>query len=331
MERIDGVPLFHALPRAGVVGLSDVATRVFGQLQSALDYLHDHRVVHAELSPGNLLVDPYGVLKLVDFEHCRLLGVDESDYWPPGSLVGTPLYMSPEHLDGSPTVESDYFVVGTLLLEHISGTNPFVGCDIASVLRAIAAPDPSRQLTAIPHLDPQLRETIASLLARDPSDRRSGWEHLSVVTRHYRPFYPSPVPAQSRVEGQPNVFISHSSLDKTIARRLALELAKRGVEVWLDESAIKVGNSISRSVEEALENCTYVIVLLSPHALASNWVDREWRAAFSREMKSGQVTVLPVLAAKCELPPLLRDKKHADLSESFEAGLKELVGLLGEA
>jgi hypothetical protein len=151
-----------------------------------------------------------------------------------------------------------------------------------------------------------------------------------MVTRHYTPFEPSPAPVETRMKGHPSVFISHSSLDKQIAGGLALELAKRGVDVWLDEWAIQVGDSISRRVEEALENCTYVILLLSPGALASNWVDKEWRAAFSREMSRGEVTVLPVLAAKCELPPLLRDRKYADISESFERGVNELVRLLGK-
>jgi serine/threonine protein kinase len=98
---------------------------------------------------GNLLVDPYGVLKLIDFEHCRQVGVDESDYWPAGSVAGTPMYMSPEHLTGNLTIESDYFVVGTLLLEHITGSDPLAGPDFASVLKAITKPDASHLVAAI--------------------------------------------------------------------------------------------------------------------------------------------------------------------------------------
>jgi hypothetical protein len=120
------------------------------------------------------------------------------------------------------------------------------------------------------------------------------------------------------------------SQDKQIATRLGLELAKRGMDVWLDEWAIQVGDSMSRKVEDALQNCKYVILLLCPRAVASNWLDREWRAAFSKEMQSGEVTVLLVLADKCVIPPLLRDRKHADLSESLERGLNELVSFLGK-
>ena len=333
MERIDGVPLLKALPHSGTLRLGGVATRVFGQLQSALEYLHDHEVVHAELSPDNLLVDSYGVLKIVDFEHSRLLEVDESEYWPTGVIAGTPAYMSPEHLTGKPVKESDYFVVGTLLLQHISGRHPFLGSDIAStdiasVVRGIAKPNASHLMPASMDIDPQLRTAISSLLAEHPSDRHSGWEHLRSMTRHYMPFDPSPVPSELRIKGDPSVFISHSSLDKQLARRLALELAKRGVDVWLDEWAIQVGDSISRRVEEGLQNSTHFIFLLSPQSVTSKWVENEWRAALSREMAKEEVIVVPVLVAKCELPLLLRDRKYADMSESFERGLNELLLLL---
>ena len=90
MERIDGVSIFDALPRTGLGTLGHVASRVFGQLQNALEYLRDQSIVHADLCPGNLLVDSYGVLKLIDFELCRQLGVDESDYWDSGSIRGPP-------------------------------------------------------------------------------------------------------------------------------------------------------------------------------------------------------------------------------------------------
>jgi hypothetical protein len=125
--------------------------------------------------------------------------------------------------------------------------------------------------------------------------------------------------------GAPKAFLSHTSADKTTARRLALALAQAGVDVWLDEWEIRVGQSISHKIEDGLTQCDYLILLLSPAAVESRWVAGEWRAAFWREMDSGKVVVLPVLASKCAIPPLLRDKKYADLSESFDRGVKELL------
>ena len=79
MEKIDGVSLLKAIGAPCGQTLGKVGVRAFGQLQNAIDYLHENGIVHAELSPGNILVDEYGVLRIVDFEHCRILGTDESD------------------------------------------------------------------------------------------------------------------------------------------------------------------------------------------------------------------------------------------------------------
>ena len=117
----------------------------------------------------------------------------------------THVYVS-GHLTGNLTVESDYFVVGTLLLEHITGSDPFAGPDFASVLKAITKPDASHLVAAIPQLEPQLRETLLSLLAPTPSARRAGWGLLHIMTRRYTPFDPSAALLEAQVNGHPSVF-----------------------------------------------------------------------------------------------------------------------------
>jgi len=325
MERLDGVPLMRAIGSPCGTTLGEVAVRAFGQLQNGLDYLHENNIVHAELSPGNLLVDEFGVLRIVDFEHCRVLGVDESEYWPEGSIAGTPMYMSPEHLTGKLIPQSDYFVVGTLLFEALTGDRPISGRDIGSILQDISAFDSRSLLTSHPNIAPDLQQIITNLLSRDVTERERGWELLRTFTRHYVPFECPDGSAIKTVSGKPKAFISHASADKQIARRLALELSRAGVDVWLDEWEIKVGESISRKIDDALDKCRYVILLLSPTAVKSRWVEKEWRAAFWRETDSGDRVILPAVVQACEIPPLLRDKRYADLSGSFKAGFRELI------
>jgi serine/threonine protein kinase len=325
MEKIDGVPLMQAIGSPCGTTLDEVGVRAFGQLQNGLDYLHENNIVHAELSPGNLLVDEFGVLRIVDFEHCRVLGADESEFWPEGSIAGTPMYMSPEHLTAKLIPQSDYFVVGTLLFEALTHKRPFPGRDISSILQQISVVDAATIITSQPDIVPDLQETIKYLLSRDVSQRERGWDLLQAFTRHYVPFEHVHTREGKTVSGKPKAFISHASADKQIARRLALELARIGVDVWLDEWEIKVGESISRKIDDALDECRYLILLLSPTAVKSKWVEKEWRAAFWREMDYGNVVILPTVVTACDIPPLLRDKKYADLSTSFDDGLRELI------
>jgi hypothetical protein len=126
------------------------------------------------------------------------------------------------------------------------------------------------------------------------------------------------------------VFICHSSRDKAIARKLADDLRTLGHEPWLDEYAIRVGDSIPGKIEEGLQNADFVVVLLSPSAVKSGWVDREWKAKYWAEVSAGRVMVLPVLVEDCEIPLLLAPKKYADL-RNYATGLVQLVGAIDPA
>jgi len=123
------------------------------------------------------------------------------------------------------------------------------------------------------------------------------------------------------------VFICHSSHDKAVARNLVADLQRLGHEPWLDEYAIRVGDSIPDKIEEGLQNADFVAVLLSPAAVQSGWVDREWKAKYWAEVSAGRVMVLPVLLEDCDIPLLLAPKKYADL-RNYATGLVQLVGAI---
>lgn len=123
----------------------------------------------------------------------------------------------------------------------------------------------------------------------------------------------------------PRFFLSHSSRDKPSVRRLVDELTRRGLRVWLDESEIKVGERIAQKVQEGLETSDFLIVWLTPHAVASKWVAPEWQAVFHAALESGKTQVLPVLAEACEIPFWLRGVKYADFTQSWDEGLAELL------
>ncbi|MEM6823147.1 MAG: toll/interleukin-1 receptor domain-containing protein [Verrucomicrobiota bacterium] len=124
------------------------------------------------------------------------------------------------------------------------------------------------------------------------------------------------------------IFLSHSSKDKREVRKLAHDLEQAGVEVWLDEWEIKVGESISQSVETGITEADYVAVWLTKNAVESGWVQTEWRMKLSHEISSKEVRVLPLLAEDCDIPLILSDKKRADFRQ-YEIGFQELTSSLG--
>jgi hypothetical protein len=174
------------------------------------------------------------------------------------------------------------------------------------------------------------RSAITHLLSVDPVQRRIGWELLRRQLRIEAGPGPSirrrPQPVQVSSK---SVFISHVSADKPVARRLARELADSGIAVWLDEWRIKVGDSISKSIDDALSSCQFVVLLMSPESLRSPWVEREWRAAYWREIDSGRLHLIPVMISDCELPPLLRDKKYVQLEPWNHATTQLLEAIVG--
>ena len=126
------------------------------------------------------------------------------------------------------------------------------------------------------------------------------------------------------------VFLSHSSADKTLARRLARDLRAATVDVWLDEWEIRVGERFGPKIEQALEDVDFVIVLLTRAAVASEWVDREWRRKVQDEAAAKRVAIIPVRGEPCEIPDFLAQRSHADISGgSYVLGLRHLLAILG--
>lgn len=127
------------------------------------------------------------------------------------------------------------------------------------------------------------------------------------------------------------IFLSHSSADKPLARRLARDLRESGVDVWLDQWEIGVGDSFAPAIEQALADTRFVVVLLTRASVGSGWVEREWRQRFEMEVATRRIGIIPVRAEPCAAPDFLAQRSHADISGgSYAPGLRQLLGLLGQ-
>src|SRR5687767_8999314 len=94
---------------------------------------------------------------------------------------------------------------------------------------------------------------------------------------------------------QYTVFLSHCSADKENAERLARDLTRAGVRVWLADWEIGPGDRITNKIEQGLVESRYVAVWLTKKSVASYWVQAEWRSRFHDQITSGQV-ILPLRA-----------------------------------
>lgn len=121
------------------------------------------------------------------------------------------------------------------------------------------------------------------------------------------------------------VFLSHSSKDKPFIRQLAADLSKENILVWLDEQQINVGDSINDKVSQGLAESDYFILAMSDNSVESEWVKRELNSALISEIEAKKVKILPIKLSDCDLPQLIKDKKYADFTKSYKAGLTELI------
>ncbi|MFE2013614.1 protein kinase [Streptomyces sp. NPDC059491] len=163
-EYVPGPNLEEAVRGGGP--LPEPAVRALGRgLVAALRSIHHARVLHRDLKPANVLLTKAGP-KVIDFGIARAFGA--STMTATGRIVGSPGFMSPEHVAGSEHVvaASDVFCLASLLCYAATGRGPFGDGPLAAVLFRIARAE--ADLTGLPH---GLREVLAPCLAQDASSR----------------------------------------------------------------------------------------------------------------------------------------------------------------
>lgn len=122
-----------------------------------------------------------------------------------------------------------------------------------------------------------------------------------------------------------NVFISHSSADKPLVRRLATSLLAEGVPVWLDAWELALGDSLLDKIYEGIDQSGALLLAMSKSSSASGWVNKELNAALMKEQQVGRKFVIPVRLDDCPLPLKVADRLYADFSAGFSAPLTGLV------
>jgi tetratricopeptide (TPR) repeat protein/tRNA A-37 threonylcarbamoyl transferase component Bud32 len=168
MEFIDG-PWLTVFADRHALDVDD-RLRLFLDVCSAVDYAHRHFVIHRDLKPGNILVDPSGAPKLLDFGICKLLGPEALSADDTAAAPMTPNYASPEQIRGEPvTLLSDIFSLGAVLYELLTGASPRRSGSLTAVglEQALQAPIALPSAAAAnPGVSRQLRGDLDNVLLR---------------------------------------------------------------------------------------------------------------------------------------------------------------------
>jgi serine/threonine protein kinase len=147
---------------------------VMRQLAEGVCAIHHAGLLHRDIKPSNVLVRPDGLVVVLDFGLATEFSSRESE----GRIVGTPAYMSPEQASGRLVEEaSDWYSVGVMLYEGLTGQSPFRG-KTSEVLLSKQLVEPPPPHTIASQVPDDLDRLCQDLLRRDPYERPSGSEVL---------------------------------------------------------------------------------------------------------------------------------------------------------
>ena len=170
MEYIPGGTLSS---RMGRVFPYTEAAALLAPIAHALHHAHQHKVVHRDVKPANILINELGQPMLSDFGIVKLTETDESQSLTgTGALVGTPAYMAPEQIQGRPVdARSDIYALGIVLFELVTGRKPYIAnTPIELTLKHLNDPIPRpRQFTR--ELPAEVEQVILKAMSKKPEDR----------------------------------------------------------------------------------------------------------------------------------------------------------------
>lgn len=176
MEFVDGEPVDATLDKDGRMDLQSTVSIAI-QVASALEYLHQRRIVHRDVKPGNIMVTKGGIAKLGDFGFVK--SSLESVLSTEGEVLGTPDYISPEAARGEKNLDfrSDLYSLGTTLYHMLTGNPPFGG-SVSDVMDQHIKTEPKPISAIVKDLTPKMAEVVEKLMRKKPSDRYQNFSEL---------------------------------------------------------------------------------------------------------------------------------------------------------
>jgi beta-lactam-binding protein with PASTA domain len=171
MEYVDGVTLRDIVHDDGPMDPPQ-AIEVVADACVALDFSHQHGIIHRDVKPANIMISKTGAVKVMDFGIARALADTGNRLTETAAVIGTAHYLSPEQARGD-TVDarSDVYSLGCVLYEILTGVPPFVGDSPVSVAYQHVREDPAPPSLRREGVSPELDAVILKALAKNPENR----------------------------------------------------------------------------------------------------------------------------------------------------------------
>ena len=182
MEYLRGTDLKSGIRKHGALSPRKVA-QIGSQIAQALSIAHKHDIIHRDIKPQNIMVQPDGNIKVMDFGIAR---AKNSHLTTDNSVLGTAHYVSPEQTQGKelgPT--SDIYSLGIVMYEAATGKVPFQGDDAITVALKQVQEQPVPPSEINPKVDPALEAIILKCMQKDPAARFQSARELNRTLKNY--------------------------------------------------------------------------------------------------------------------------------------------------
>ncbi|HKF45084.1 MAG TPA: protein kinase [Thermoanaerobaculia bacterium] len=183
MEYIEGKTLKGLLMEKAPF-TSDQVADMIAQVAEAMDYAHRKGIIHRDIKPANIIVTADEKVKITDFGIAKIAS---SNLTTTGQFLGTPNYMSPEQVSGSPVDgRSDIFSLGVVLYELLTRRKPFSGENLTAISYKIVHEDFTPPADLSSEVPPEFNPIVGRAMAKDPWNRYQRGKDFALALQQLR-------------------------------------------------------------------------------------------------------------------------------------------------
>jgi len=189
MEFVEGFPLDDLITKVSGPIQELRAIEIIIQVLEGIKHIHNKNIIHRDIKPSNIVIDKNDDVKLLDFGIAKNNDGDSLRTVVGEGVGGTPMYMSPEHVNGTQiTIKSDIYSLGVTLWQMLTGTAPYEGMATGVIYTKILSDNLKDIQDVYAHVSIRMNEIIQKATQKDPADRYDSCESfiraLNDLKRH---------------------------------------------------------------------------------------------------------------------------------------------------